>query len=32
MKPHEALKRLEKLIGNWTISGRSLNAKEDNIK
>ncbi|MEP6713215.1 MAG: DUF1579 family protein [Ferruginibacter sp.] len=32
MKQPQALKRLEKLIGKWTISGRSLNAKEDDIK
>ncbi len=32
MKPHKALKRLENFIGRWTISGRSLNAKEDDIK
>lgn len=32
MKPHQALKRLEKLIGKWTLTGRSLNAKEDDIK
>ena len=32
MEPQQALKRLEKLIGEWTISGRSLHATEDNIK
>ena len=30
-QPNPALKRLEKLIGRWTIKGRTLDAKSDNI-
>lgn len=29
--PHEALQRLEKLIGQWELTGRSLHSKEDDI-
>jgi len=30
-KPDPALKRLEKLVGTWSIKGRTLDSKEDNI-
>jgi hypothetical protein len=30
-KPDPALKRLDKLIGTWELTGRTLDAKEDNI-
>lgn len=29
--PDPALKRLEKLVGTWTLTGRTLNAAADNI-
>ena len=29
--PDPALKRLEKLVGTWKITGRTLDAQEDNI-
>jgi hypothetical protein len=29
--PHPALKRLEPLIGTWKLTGRTLDATEDNI-
>ena len=29
--PDPALKRLEKLVGTWALTGRTLNAAEDNI-
>jgi len=31
-KPDPALKRLDVLVGSWTIKGRTLDSKEDNIK
>src|SRR5262245_51779516 len=30
-QPDPALKRLEKLVGSWTIKGRIVGAEEDNI-
>jgi hypothetical protein len=30
-KPDPALKRLDRLVGSWTINGRTLGADEDNI-
>jgi hypothetical protein len=30
-EPDPALKRLERLVGNWTISGRTLDSEVDNI-
>jgi len=30
-QPDPALKRLDKLVGTWTLSGRTLNSEEDNI-
>ncbi len=29
--PDPALKRLEKLVGTWALTGRTLNSSEDNI-
>lgn len=29
--PNPALKPLEKLVGTWTMQGRTLNSKEDNV-
>src|SRR5689334_5383620 len=29
--PDQELKRLEKLVGTWKLTGRTLNSKEDNI-
>lgn len=31
-KPNVALNRLDKLVGNWNLVGRTLDSKEDNIK
>lgn len=31
MQPDKALRRLEKLVGEWTLIGRSLQATEDDI-
>lgn len=31
MKPHDALQRLQKLTGQWMLTGRSLHADEDDI-
>src|SRR2546427_13283346 len=31
-QPSPALKRLEKLVGTWTIAGRTLDSDVDNIK
>src|SRR5690242_15547086 len=31
-KPDPALKRLEKLLGTWELKGRTLGAREDNIR
>ena len=30
-KPHPALKRLEKLVGMWKLTGRTFDSKKDNI-
>lgn len=30
-QPNPALKRLEKLVGTWKLTGRTLSSKEDNI-
>ncbi len=30
-QPDLALKRLDKLVGTWTLKGRTLNSEEDNI-
>jgi hypothetical protein len=30
-KPNPALRRLEKLLGAWSIRGRTLDSKEDNV-
>src|SRR5258708_5692933 len=30
--PDPALKRLDKLVGTWVLTGRALDSKEDNIK
>jgi hypothetical protein len=30
-KPDPALQRLERLVGTWTLKGRTLDSKEDNI-
>lgn len=30
-QPDPALKRLEKLVGTWKLTGRTLSSKEDNI-
>lgn len=30
-RPHPATKRLEKLVGTWVLTGRTLDATEDNI-
>jgi hypothetical protein len=30
-QPHPALKRLEKLVGTWVLTGRTLDARDDNI-
>jgi hypothetical protein len=29
--PHPALKRLERYVGRWTVTGRTLDAEEDNV-
>src|SRR5882672_3483943 len=30
-KPDPALKRLDKLVGTWELTGRTLDSKDDNI-
>lgn len=30
-KPNPALKRLDKLVGTWSLKGRTLGSKDDNI-
>ena len=30
-KPHPALKRLERLIGEWKLTGRTFDSEEDNL-
>ncbi len=31
-KPHPALKRLDRLVGTWDMTGRTLNSDTDNVK
>lgn len=31
-KPHPALKRLERLVGTWKLTGRTFDSKVDNIR